>query len=92
MYIVSYDISETRLRNKIAKLLLNYGKRVQYSVFECYITQTQYTKMYKELISLMKCEGNDSIRIYHLCGKCELEIKVIGIADNSPNWDEVFII
>lgn len=92
MYIVSYDISETRLRNKIAKVLLNYGRRVQYSVFECHITQTQYEKMYKELVSLMKCEGDDSIRIYHLCGKCEPEVKVIGIADNSPNWDEVFII
>ena len=35
MYVVSYDITSDRLRNKIAKTLEGYGTRIQYSVFEC---------------------------------------------------------
>lgn len=34
MLLVSYDISDDRLRAKFAKLLSRYGHRVQYSVFE----------------------------------------------------------
>ena len=34
MYVVSYDIGSDKLRNKVAKVLLGYGNRVQYSVFE----------------------------------------------------------
>lgn len=45
MYVISYDISNDRRRNKIAKILLDYGRRVQYSVFECEMNQ----KSFKEL-------------------------------------------
>ncbi|MFW0884731.1 CRISPR-associated endonuclease Cas2 [Candidatus Acidulodesulfobacterium sp. H_13] len=32
--IISYDTSNDRKRNKIAKTLIDFGTRVQYSVFE----------------------------------------------------------
>ena len=35
MYLVCYDISSNKYRKKVADILLNYGKRIQYSVFEC---------------------------------------------------------
>ena len=47
MYVISYDIVSDKLRNKVAKILLDYGKRVQYSVFECYISQKQFEELYK---------------------------------------------
>ncbi len=34
MIIVSYDISDNKLRSKFAKFLMQYGDRVQYSVYE----------------------------------------------------------
>lgn len=34
MIIVSYDISDDKLRTKFAKYLLKFGHRLQYSVFE----------------------------------------------------------
>ncbi len=79
MYIVSYDITSDRLRNKVAKILLGYGKRVQYSVFECDISQELYGQMYKRLAALMAGSGEGNIRFYHLCGKCEKEIQEVGI-------------
>lgn len=79
MYIVSYDISSDRLRNKVMKILLGYGKRVQYSVFECNLSQKLYEQMYKKLASLMADSVEGNIRFYHLCGKCEKEIHETGI-------------
>jgi CRISPR-associated protein Cas2 len=34
MLFVSYDIANDKLRTKFSKLLLKYGRRLQYSVFE----------------------------------------------------------
>lgn len=34
MFLVLYDIQSTKLRTKFAKFLKQYGRRVQYSVFE----------------------------------------------------------
>jgi CRISPR-associated protein Cas2 len=38
-YLVSYDIPDDRRRTRLAKLLKDYGGRVQYSVFECLLNQ-----------------------------------------------------
>lgn len=34
MIIVSYDISNDKVRNKFSKFLMEYGDRLQYSVYE----------------------------------------------------------
>lgn len=34
MIIVSYDISDNKIRAKFAKFLMEYGDRLQYSVYE----------------------------------------------------------
>jgi len=34
MFIVSYDIENDKTRTKFSKLLKQYGRRLQYSVFE----------------------------------------------------------
>jgi CRISPR-associated protein Cas2 len=76
-YLVSYDIPDTPRRTKIAKILDDFGDRVQYSVFECIIDQDLLEKMIDRLEKVVKLE-EDSVRIYALCGNCEKVIKVIG--------------
>lgn len=34
MFIVTYDISNDKVRTKFSKFLKKYGRRIQYSVFE----------------------------------------------------------
>ena len=34
MIIISYDISDNKLRTKFAKYISKFGRRMQYSVFE----------------------------------------------------------
>ena len=76
-YIVSYDIPDTPRRTKIAKILDDFGDRVQYSVFECLLDQDLLAKMIDRLEKVVKLD-EDSVRVYALCGNCEKVIKVIG--------------
>lgn len=69
--IVSYDIADSaskegakRLR-KVAEACKNYGQRVQFSVFECNVNETQLTKLKQGLLKIYD-PGKDSLRFYHL--------------------------
>jgi CRISPR-associated protein Cas2 len=78
MYVVvSYDISEDKRRTKIHKVLKSYGQWMQYSVFECNLTETQYAKLRARLSKLIKPE-QDSIRFYFLCRCCQDKVERIG--------------
>lgn len=78
MYVVSYDIVSDRLRSKIAKTLEGYGTRIQYSVFECRLSEKKYKELYGKLMQLMTGVEKGSIRFYSLCGNCEGKIRTIG--------------
>lgn len=68
MYVISYDITDNKLRGKIAKKLEGYGRRVQYSVFECEIKKNSFRQLYTELLTLLSGrEEEGSIRVYTLC-------------------------
>ncbi|MDZ4874748.1 MAG: CRISPR-associated endonuclease Cas2 2 [Chroococcidiopsis cubana SAG 39.79] len=62
-YVVVYDIPDDRRRKKVSDLLEGYGKRVQYSVFECILTQTKYDELRQRLRKRVKL-AEDSIRFY----------------------------
>lgn len=83
MYIVSYDLSDNKIRNKVAKVLEGYGMRVQYSVFECCISKKQMEKLYGELLPIMQREPEGNIRIYRICMNCEKQIQIIGIKNKE---------
>lgn len=92
MYIISYDISDNKRRNKIFKLLKAYGRHCQYSLFECEISEKRYKKLYRELVLLMEGEEQGNIRVYDLCKSCSKNITVIGISDQRTVDDEAGII
>jgi CRISPR-associated protein Cas2 len=47
--VVSYDIEDNNRRNKVCDELKNYGEHIQYSVFECDISQVQIKKLQMDL-------------------------------------------
>ncbi len=75
-YLVSYDISNDRRRLKVAHLLEGYGERVQYSVFEVWITGEEMEKLQEQLATHVEEEG--SVRIYVLCAACRDQRVVLG--------------
>lgn len=74
---VSYDISEDKRRTKVHKILKSYGQWMQYSVFECCLTDTQYAKLRARLSKVIKPD-QDSVRFYFLCACCQAKIERIG--------------
>ena len=68
-YIISYDISDDGRRNRMAKTLLDFGTRVQYSVFECIMDKQLLDKLTSRVMKIISQE--DSVRIYTLCSRCE---------------------
>ena len=87
MYVVvSYDISEDKRRTKIHSILKSYGQWVQYSIFECNLTETQYAKLRLRLAKVIKTE--DSVRFYFLCACCQGKVERIG--GEQPRDETIF--
>lgn len=89
-YLVSYDIPDDRRRVRLANVLKDYGGRVQYSVFECLLSQELFAKMISRIEAIIM-ETEDSVRIYGLCANCERVIRVIGTGEVSHD-EEVYIL
>ena len=73
LVLITYDVNtenaagRRRLR-QIAKQCVNYGRRVQNSVFECLLDAAQCKQLQASLLSIMD-KNLDSLRFYYL-GKC----------------------
>ena len=83
--VITYDISEDKRRTKIHKILKSYGQWMQFSVFECNLTDTEFARLRLRLNKLIKPE-QDSIRFYFLCACCQKKVERIGgeqIRDDS---------
>jgi CRISPR-associated protein Cas2 len=82
LILVSYDVStETaagrrRLR-RVAKVCLNYGQRVQKSVFECKVNLAQMETLKVELLDEID-EEEDSLRIYRITEPLEKNLMEFG--------------
>lgn len=77
-YVISYDIDSDKVRRKLAKLLEGYGVRIQYSVFECNLTEKRFQVLYKEIFKLTFQKSEGCVRFYSICKNCEDKIVTIG--------------
>lgn len=65
-----------RLRN-VARACLDFGKRVQNSVFECMLTEAQYVMLKNKIGSIIDPE-QDSVRFYILGENWKRKVETIG--------------
>lgn len=89
--LISYDIPNDKRRTKIAKILEDYGDRVQYSVFECELSAKHLARLSKELKAVLN-EAEDSIRLYRLCRDCLQKIEAWGQAEPPAETPDVYIV
>ncbi len=68
-YVVTYDIGDDKRRNKVVKLLEGIGTRMNFSVFECMLTDVQYRNMCNSLAKII-VKREDWVNIYPLCTEC----------------------
>ena len=83
--VITYDIPSDGRRTKLHSILKSYGQWMQYSVFECNLSQTEYARLRNRLNKLIKPE-EDSIRFYFLCECCQQKVeRIVGeaVVDNT---------
>ncbi len=88
LWLISYDISDDNIRRHVYNLLKDYGKRVQYSVFECHLTKQQQKVLRKKLQD--QIDNNDSLRWYPLCTWCCDSVFFQGVG-LPPNDEDFFL-
>lgn len=82
MVLITYDVNtenaagRKRLR-QIAKQCVNYGQRVQNSVFECVVDAAQCRRLQHKLIGIMG-ETKGSLRFYYLGNSYQTKIEHFG--------------
>ena len=77
-YLVTYDIPDDQRRTKVAKILEDFGDRVQYSVFEMELDRPdQLDEMRNRMEGVIDPQA-DSIQIYFLCQGCRMKITILG--------------
>lgn len=82
LVLISYDVNtedadgRRRLR-QIAKQCVNYGQRVQNSVFECLLDAAQCRSLQARLCRIIDVE-RDSLRFYYLGNRYESKIEHFG--------------
>lgn len=72
-WVIAYDIVDDRNRNRIANFLEKHGQRVNYSVFECILTDSQFEKVKKQIEKWMDTD-DDRIVYYPICVNCYTKI------------------
>ena len=90
MVLITYDVNtesnegKRRLR-QVAKQCVNFGQRVQNSVFECSLDASQLVMLQAKLCGLIEM-GKDSLRFYLLGNHYENKIQHFGVkAGYDPN-------
>lgn len=79
--VITYDISDDKIRNRVYRILEKYGAWKQYSVFELDITAVQRVELEDEIKA--EIESTDKVRIYNLCDRCVKNI--VDIGQKSPD-------
>lgn len=93
--LVAYDVDtvsedgQARLR-RVATVCKNFGQRVQFSIFECRVTQAQLEELEAKLLQIIN-PNTDSLRIYILYGGREKCLRAYG-NDRYRDFDEPLVV
>lgn len=88
LVLITYDVNtetpagKKRLR-KVAKQCVNYGQRVQNSVFECILDEAKCKEVQHKLEVLIDPK-TDSLRFYYLGNNYKTKVEHIGA---KPSFD-----
>jgi CRISPR-associated protein Cas2 len=89
--IVAYDIADPRRLARIARIMKDYGKRVQKSVFEVNLTENLFQEMKGRTERNMNL-GEDGVKYYPLCERCSDILAVMGRSAPSSEDGELLIV
>ena len=89
-YLVCYDIVSDYRRNKVSQLLEGYGMRVQRSVFECVLSDSQYKLIVQEIRRRIDLKS-DQVGLYPLSSRDRQNVNLIGLKPEFTVDDSAYI-
>jgi CRISPR-associated protein Cas2 len=84
-YVICYDIADDDRRSRLAKTLLDYGPRIQESVFLVHLDEELHARMLHRIHQVIE-ETADRVHVFALCASCEK--RAINIGQNSDLPDD----
>jgi CRISPR-associated protein Cas2 len=87
IYVIAYDICQPKRLTHVAKILENYGHRIQKSVFEVELNKSVYKEMKSKIESVINPD-EDGVKYYPICPKCRRLIQQLGVpCSETPDLD-----
>jgi CRISPR-associated protein Cas2 len=75
--IVAYDIADPKRLNRVAKIIKDYGLRVQKSIFEVDVGKSSFSEMKARIENVIEPDL-DGVKYFPLCEKCAGTVEIIG--------------
>ena len=95
LVLITYDVSTTdsegrRRLSRVAKKCVDYGQRVQNSVFECMLDAAQFKRLQLELETMID-KKTDSLRFYNLGDNYKSKIQHVGAKSSYDMGDTLIL-
>ena len=88
--LVIYDITCPRRITKVAKIIKDYGVRVQKSIFEVTVNAVLFAEMKTRIEDVIVSE-KDGVKYFPLCKKCAGTVEIIGQGQYTDPDEEYYI-
>lgn len=88
--LVVYDIADNRRRTRLAKFLEGYGRRVQESVFECFLSLDEMKRLHRQIERRVKAD-EDNVRFYWIPSGAVAKSLAIGSPKPAPPPNAYFL-
>ena len=83
VWLVAYDIADPKRLGKVAKTCLDYGVRLQNSLFECNVSSEAFRELWERLEAIIDPE-QDVLMACPICRACLRRRTVAGRAPLRP--------
>ena len=87
--LAAFDVADDQRRYRVTQVLLDYGQRVQESVFWLECEEDLLARIRQRLLSVLN-GSEDNLWIVLLCGACARKIEVMGVG-RKPEIPDFFI-
>lgn len=74
---IAYDICDPRRWRRVHRIVKGYGGRLQFSVFECLLSETQLAELQEKLDPVLD-HSCDRLMIARLCQRCSAAVEFWG--------------
>lgn len=89
--LIAYDIADPKRLRKVALLCLDFGCRVECSVFECDLSEELFQLFWTRLHTLINPE-EDKVIVYCICASCVFRIMTAGKIARPDGKPLVYVI